>query len=236
MGDAAFCGTLLSDNERIRDNAFVSRTRTYLAEYLDLNKFQTTIINKWKEEDMQSVNMLMMDATCYESYIRFPTDVKLLWECCEWLWEKTIPDICKMFKEKMPRSKFLEQKNKQLFYSKLRRKTHRKTISRKRALLKLLTKGIESLETLLHKTKGGKLSQKLTACFATIKTIKEQQEYLFKNKASKVSDRIVSLHKPYVRPIVRGKENKPIEFGVKVHMMQVDGINIIEHASYDNFN
>jgi len=71
---------------------------------------------------MQSVNMLMMDATCYESYIRFPTDVKPLWECCEWIWEKTIPDICKSFKEKIPRSKFKGQKKKQLSYSKLRRK------------------------------------------------------------------------------------------------------------------
>ena len=235
-GMQLFCGTLLSYTERIRDNAFVSRTRSYLAAYLDLNKFQTTIINKWKEKDMHSVNMLMMDATCYESYIRFPTDVKLLWECCEWIWEKTIPDICKAFKEKIPRSKFKGQKKKQLSYSKLRRKAHRKTISRKRALLKLLIKGIDSLEALLNKTKGGNLSKKLTSCFATIKTIKEQQEYLFKNKVSKVPDRIVSLHKPYIRPIVRGKENKPVEFGVKVHMLQVDGINIIENASYNNFN
>jgi len=82
-------------------------------------------------------------------------------------------------------------------------------------MLKLLTKGIDSLQTLLNKAKGGNLSKKLTSCFATIKTIKDQQEYLFKNKTSKVSDRLVSLHKPYVRPIVRGKENKPVEFGVE---------------------
>ena len=51
-----------------------------------------------------------------------------------------------------------------------------------------------------------------------------------------VPDRIVSLHKPYVRPIVRGKEVKPVEFGAKVNMLLVDGISFIEHLSYDAFN
>ena len=51
-----------------------------------------------------------------------------------------------------------------------------------------------------------------------------------------VPNRIVSLHTPYVRPIVRGKEVKPVEFGAKVNMLVVDGISFIEHLSYDNFN
>jgi IS5 family transposase len=44
------------------------------------------------------------------------------------------------------------------------------------------------------------------------------------------------LHKPYVRPIIRGKEVKPVEFGAKVNMLLVDGISFIEHLSHDNFN
>ena len=55
-------------------------------------------------------------------------------------------------------------------------------------------------------------------------------------KEAKVPDRIVSLHKPYVRPIVRGKEVKPVEFGAKVNMLLVDGISFMEHFSFDNFN
>ena len=48
--------------------------------------------------------------------------------------------------------------------------------------------------------------------------------------------RIVSLNKPYVRPIVRGKETKAVEFGAKLHKVQVSGISFIEHLSYENFN
>ena len=39
-----------------------------------------------------------------------------------------------------------------------------------------------------------------------------------------------------MRPIVRGKEVKPVEFGAKVNKLQVDGISFIEHLSFDNFN
>jgi hypothetical protein len=34
----------------------------------------------------------------------------------------------------------------------------------------------------------------------------------------------------------RGKENKPVEFGIKVHKLQVGGISIIEYQSYEAFN
>jgi hypothetical protein len=56
------------------------------------------------------------------------------------------------------------------------------------------------------------------------------------HNVKEVADRIVSLPKPYIRPIVRGKENKRVEFGMKVHMMQVDGICIIDQLSFNAFN
>ena len=41
---------------------------------------------------------------------------------------------------------------------------------------------------------------------------------------------------PYLRPIVRGKENKRLEFGAKVNNIQIDGISFIEHHSFEAFN
>ena len=52
----------------------------------------------------------------------------------------------------------------------------------------------------------------------------------------KVSDRIVSVDRHYVRPIVRGKETKSVEFGAKVNNIQIDGISFIEHISFKAFN
>ncbi|MEA5261075.1 transposase, partial [Arcicella aquatica] len=196
-----FCGTLLADNESIKDNAFVSRVRSYLGEYLDLNLFQSVMINSWKAE-IPDKNVLLMDATCYEVYLRIPTHVKLLWEACTWLWEKQIPALCTSNKIKIPRSKFKEQKIKQLTYSKLRKKIYRKTYSRKRSLLKLLNKGILTLNELLGKVKSRGFSEKDTTVFQTIKVIYEQQKYLFEVPGAKISDQIVSIFKPYIRPIV----------------------------------
>jgi hypothetical protein len=49
-------------------------------------------------------------------------------------------------------------------------------------------------------------------------------------------DLIVSISKSYIRPIVRGKEVKAVEFVAKVNMIQFDGINFIEHLSFNAFN
>ena len=54
--------------------------------------------------------------------------------------------------------------------------------------------------------------------------------------SASIKDRITSLSKPYVRPIVRGKENKRVEFGMKVHMLQVNGICMIDKMSFNAFN
>ena len=61
-----------------------------------------------------------------------------------------------------------------------------------------------------------------------------QEKEMFEGR--KVSDRIVSIDSHYVRPIVRGKETKPVEFGAKVNNIQIDGISFIEHISFKAFN
>ena len=51
-----------------------------------------------------------------------------------------------------------------------------------------------------------------------------------------VKHRIVSINRPYIRPIVRGKENKRVEFGAEVNNIRIDGILFIEHHSFEAFN
>ena len=54
-----------------------------------------------------------------------------------------------------------------------------------------------------------------------------QQKNHFQNNDSRESipNRIVSLSKPHLRPIVRGKEVKSVEFGAKINSTLVDGIS-----------
>ena len=65
-----------------------------------------------------------------------------------------------------------------------------------------------------------------------------QQKDHFRNNdlRESIPNRIVSFSKPYLRPIVRGKEVKSVEFGAKVNNILVDGISFIEKLSFNAFN
>ncbi|UII27562.1 hypothetical protein LVD15_03800 [Fulvivirga maritima] len=115
----------------------------------DWQQLQEVLIHHWKR-DMNNTHVLLMDATCYESYIRFPTDVKLLWESCQWVFEKQLYRWSKILGVKRPRSKYIDQKRKQMSYDRSRKKTYKAGRKRKKALIYLLSKGLGQLQYLLN--------------------------------------------------------------------------------------
>ena len=107
-------------------------------------------------------------------------------------------------------------------------------------LLKYLSRLLEGLQD-LQKGHEFNLSNKERKLISHIKTIYSQQHELLYGDRENVKQRIVSLHKPHVRAIIRGKEVKVVDpiaigFGAKVHKVQVGGLSFIEHLSYENFN
>jgi hypothetical protein len=133
----------------------------------------------------------------------------------------------------------LNKGKKQTAFSKNRKKTYKLKKRRCKSLLFLFNQGVEFLEEILtgyylsiHTADYSSIIDKLK----TVKTIYYQQKYMYETPGKYVKDRIVSLFKPYLRPIVRGKENKRVEFGAKFHIYQVDGIYIIDKLSFDPFN
>ncbi|WGH74843.1 transposase [Tenacibaculum tangerinum] len=135
---------------------------------------------------------------------------------------------------KMIRSKYLKWKKRYQGFSKMRRKTKSKRISLTRALLKLLLKFINFEKELQIHSKL-EFTPQYYKRIATIQKIYEQQKHHF-DTGEKIKDRIVSIHKDYIRPIVRGKEVKPVEFGAKVNKVQIDGISFIEHINFNAFH
>ena len=71
---------------------------------------------------------------------------------------------------------------------------------------------------------------------AVIRMLYAQQQEMYDSNTHRVDDRIVSLHQPWVRPIVRGKAAVPVEFGAKVALSLSDGYARIEEISWDAFN
>lgn len=226
-----FCGIRLRADEKIKDEDLAGRWRMYLAKHLDIDKWQVHLAAAWKA-DMEQTHVGFTDATCYESYVTYPTDAKLIWKCCNEIFISTSRMRRKM-KLRPTRSNHGKYKSMYLSYSKLKKKSKRKNKKLCRSLLKYLDrllKGMAKLSSMpsAPTNKGDHVS--------TIEKIKQQQWSLYFGKESRIPDRIVSLHKPYIRPIVRGKETKPVEFGAKVNKLQVDGISFIEHLSFDAFN
>ena len=228
-----FCGINLKAGQWIKDQDYVGRWRRYLANQINYIDFQKTLAIFWQPY-MNNTSAVMMDATCYESHLRYPTDVKLLWECSENIW-LMIDNRCKKLGLRKIRRKQKEQHLAFLNYQKYKRKPKGLRKRRTRSLLYFLLKGINEWNNLVFKY-GVVLSEKDFTRLENIRLVYTQQKAKFDDPDFKIKDRIVSLFKPYIRPIIRGKESKRYEFGAKVHSFQVDGITFVEHVSFDAFN
>jgi hypothetical protein len=66
--------------------------------------------------------------------------------------------------------------------------------------------------------------------------IYRQQAWMYKHKIQKIENRIVSLAQPHIRPIVRGKAGKTVEFGAKLSASCFEGYVFLDRISWDNFN
>ncbi len=228
-----FCGLFLGP-EKLMDYKIVSHIRTQLSSRLDIKSSQKVLAVAWKPF-MNYPNVLLEDATCYESYLRYPTNVKLLWESVDWMYRQ-MKLTCKYLKIRTPRTKYLDQKDKYLSYSRKRKKSRKETRVRTRSLLHLLDKLINLQDAIeKHNKENLQFSKIYQSRKKAIKKILSQQQEMFITKSS-VPDRIVSIDRSYIRPIVRGKEVKKVEFGAKVNMIQADGINFIEYLSFNAFH
>lgn len=229
-----FCGVLLSPAERLVDYKIVSKIRTQLGKRLNVKSCQKVFAKHWKPY-LTDTHVMLTDATCYESWMRYPTNVKLLWESVDWNYNQ-LKLLCKSLRVRMPRNKYLEQKDKYSQYQRKRRKPKKDTTQRTRSLLYLLNK----LNGLLGELEAQyqdriELPEKYYQKRKIIRKAYRQQKQIFETGNS-LPDRIVSISKSYIRPIVRGKETKKVEFGAKVNMIQVDGVNFIEHLSFNAFH
>ena len=221
-----FCGIRLG-TKMIRNKNLVSDWRSYLGQHADIKKMQERLASFWKPM-LQESHVGMTDATVYESYIRHPNDIVLLWQSCEFVYE-ALCDHCKKHKVRKPRIRFENKRQGVMSYQRNRKKSRRRTNRLRMRLTKFLLRLITRFDELQVVVTN---EQRLK----TIRMLLYQQRQRLQYPDQKINDRIVSLNKSYVRPIVRGKETKSVEFGAKVNLLHVDGINFIEHLSFDAFN
>ena len=133
-----FCGIMIPPSLPITNFKIVSAIRNEIASRLDIDSFQEILTSHWKPY-LDNLHVCMTDATCYESHMRFPTDMKLLWESIEWLYRH----ICRHCRElgiRRPRNKYRNVAESYLSYCKKRKRRASRTRMLKRRMIKLLEK------------------------------------------------------------------------------------------------
>ena len=176
---------------------------------------------------------MIVDATCAPSNIRYPQDVSLLNEARENA-EKLQEVLHDPAERKKPRTYRQRARKDYLKYTRCLKHTAKMT---RKAIGKQLAYLRRDLDAIDGKLSLGKiLNVRQAECLDTVRTIYEQQKYMYDNHTHSVPDRIVSISQPFVHPIVRGKAGKPVEFGAKLDISVVDGWTRLEFCSFDAYN
>jgi len=183
---------------------------------------------------------LILDATVAPQAIRFPTDLSLLNEAREFS-EQIIDRLYAK----------TELKQKPRTYRWKARKAYLAIVKKKRPGAKVIRRGIKQQLQFLRRNLGHieQLLEHFPECaplplprwllhrYWVIQHVYEQQWAMYRDKAQRCDDRIVSISQPYVRPIVRGKVDKPTEFGAKLSVsLSAGGVARVDHLRWDAFH
>jgi len=217
------------------ETSSLSRVRERLGEKT-FQEFEETLIATLVAQKVIKSKSLQVDATVFESDITYPTDCGLL-EKARQFCVTQIRQLSHVVQKKV-RTYCRVAKKEYLNFTKKKRKTKKQIRQMQKSLLQYVRRNIQQLNDLLTqaKARGHEVAEKIITTFETAKRIYTQQREMYKEKKKSIANRIVSLAKPYVRPIVRGKSGKDVEFGAKVQLSHVDGYLFVDHLSFDNFN
>lgn len=183
---------------------------------------------------------LLLDATVADQMIVYPTDLGLINRSREES-ERLIDLLYDILEVKSkPRTYRRNARKEYLNIAKKKHKTNkeiRKAIGKQ---LRFLRRNIQSIHGLLDIAEKKKLPFPLEhrdqKIFWIIQLIYDQQMQMYKTKTHSIEDRIVNIYQPYVRPIVRGKDNAPVEFGAKIGVSLHEGFARINTLSWDAYN
>lgn len=180
---------------------------------------------------------LLVDATCAPSDVAYPTDLNLLNEAREKL-EAIIDTLHEpvIGQTAKPRT-YREKAHKQfLAVSKQRRpgpKVIRKAIRRQ---LGYVGRNLAIIAEQANEQPLTLLGRKAYRDLLVIHKLYRQQLQMYNERTHQIEDRIVSIHQPHVRPIVRGKAKARVEFGAKIAVSMTKGYAFLDRMSWDNFN
>ena len=187
---------------------------------------------------------LLVDATCTPADIKYPTDLGLLNEACKKT-ESIIEGLHDMlmnddrdwtkkpwtYRENARKAYLLVAKQKKPGRQKLRTAIHQQ--------LRYVRRNLGHIDAMLDQDENllSSLSGYMYKCLLVIRTLYDQQLKMYENKTHSIAHRIVSISRPHIRPIVRGKAAKTTEFGANISIShQAEGYVSLDTLSWDAYN
>lgn len=180
---------------------------------------------------------LITDATVAPQNITYPTDLKLL-NAARKKSEELIDILYNQKLHGQTKVRTYRQRARKDFLNtaKKKAKTIKVIYKANGSQLRYLKRNLGHIEMLLKAYPVFPLAPKEQKYLMVLHTIYQQQEQMYRTRTKSVEDRIVNIHQPHVRPIVRGKEGAKVEFGSKLQVAIVKGFTFIDHLSWDAFN
>ena len=180
---------------------------------------------------------VIVDATACPQDIRYPTDLNLLHDARKKS-EELIDILFRATPHPTEKPRTYRKTARKYFLRIIQKRTKSRKEIRKaiRKQLGYLKRNIGSIHKLLDKHETIPLDRHQHKYFLVIQTLYEQQAYMHKEKTHTTDHRIVSIHQPHVRPMVRGKTNAPVEFGAKIQVSLMNGYGFLDDLSWEAFN
>ncbi len=193
-----------------------------------------------EETDLEHEGKLIVDATVAPQAIRYPTDLSLLNEARQFS-ELIIDNLYPQTPlKRKPRTYRKQARKAYLAVAKQKRPSAKVRCRAIKQQLQYLRRNLGHIERLLEYWPEGKevpLPRWLLYRYWVIQHLYAQQWEMYRSKSHRCDDRIVSISQPYVRPIVRGKVNTPVEFGAKLSVsLNGDGVACLDHLRWDAFH
>jgi IS5 family transposase len=177
---------------------------------------------------------LILDASCVPQDIQYPTDVRLLHESRQKL-EGMMDTLQEGREDKKPRNYRQRANREYKRFCRNRRPTRKEIRTALRRQLQYVSRDLRHVAK-MQQDSTVTLSERQRRDLDVVRRVYEQQRSMYANRTHGCSDRIVSLHQPYVRPIVRGKATAKTEFGAKLTVSLVDGYAEVTTLSWDAYN
>ena len=196
-----------------------------------------------KPEEPNNRGTLMVDATVSPVNIAYPTDTRLLAEArlkSEALIDALFESARDLWPKK-PRTYRRKARQNYVSFSKKRRKDKKSVRKATGQQLRYVRRNLKTIKGMLDKLEDAEKSIPWTATqwkhLWVIQELYRQQEIMYRDKRRQIDNRLVSIDKPMVRPIKRGKGGtKNTEFGPKINASMSEGIARVDQIDFNAFN